>query len=467
MKIRRFFRINISFFLIFMIGGIIACSRQDRYPNAENDFFDDTFAFQNTGFSFDDEFSESFAMFDNIEFALFNVDFVFMNEFAFAWEDFIFDRYGDYIDDVFVSVLTANEFNNTLLILDDHQININRIIGNLAIGTGAIMVTSLVLPAVAPGIAPQVAILAIRIVNDALIGAAINAGIMGAIEYFQSGDITAAGYKTIEGASEGFMWGAVISSVMRPFTALRVMNRGQGVDGTLVNFSQANSRNIAAKANLTQISGLTRNEYRNAIRSRYGQEGLTDIFAFTGNSNRYFQAVARGERVSPAIQQRYLPRVNRLNTIFSSEYIPENMVFPRGERMPRDVFSNIFGIEPLGRRSNNEIARMVIGKNTHNPAFTSANLPTTPRIEVNDWAIYGRASLGRSVQSNDIMLIRELNAPAGTRGFDVTRVSIWGHEEFVFPRGLRTRVDSATVERITDRNGNIFEVIRTFETIIP
>lgn len=204
---------------------------------------------------------------------------------------------------------------------------------------------------------------------------------------------------------------------------------------------------------------LPRREHENIFRNTYGAEALTDVKAITGGQNQHLQAVARGEVINPKSQQ----RVSRLNNLLDKNRTSEAMTFPRGENMSREGLSNFFETGTLEGKNLNEIADLLKGKNTYNTGFTSASLPTTPRVEVNDWAIHGLH--GR--QNNNIKIIRELHTPAGTSGMNVSQVAFYGHDEFIFKTGLKTRVDDAIVERIFDREGNIYEIIRIFETVIP
>jgi len=245
MKTHRFLDINISFILIFILvsSNILACSRQQDKSKIDDEFISDSFEGQITAFFDSTEFISALALFDSND-----TDF-FSDDFASNLEDIIFDSYSEYIDGVYVSVLTPEEYKNTLLLLESgEQLNINKIIRNVAIGTGAIILTSILLPALAPGLAPRIAIIVTKIVKDALMGAALDAGIRGAIEYAQSRNIETASYRALEGASEGFMWGAIISSVATSFTEIKLLKQAQRTDKTLVNFSE-NVDDLANKTN--------------------------------------------------------------------------------------------------------------------------------------------------------------------------------------------------------------------------
>jgi hypothetical protein len=221
--------------LLLAFGGFTACSIQ----KTQNTEFTDTFSTDNY-ISTDDtvkvetEFHSSLASFDGGG-TTFYADEYFVTDF----EDYIFDKYSEYIDGVYVTVLTPEEYKNALLVLNSgKQLNINKIVRDVFIGTGSIVVTSILLPALAPGLAPRMAIIITNIVRDAMLGAAFDAGISGVIEYVKSGDTKAALYKALEGGAEGFKWGAIISSATNSFAEIRLLKQSQQIDDTLVNFSE-------------------------------------------------------------------------------------------------------------------------------------------------------------------------------------------------------------------------------------
>ena len=147
------------------------------------------------------------------------------------FEDSVYYRFGESINGIYVIRLQDQEYINARIIIDDSpELNISRILGNVAIGS-VVIIASIFLPALAPSL-PQVLAIIVAgtstagVVQAGLAGAAIGAGISGITTYIESGgDPNATFNQAIEGASDGFKWGAVISyGTQLSSVALRVRN---------------------------------------------------------------------------------------------------------------------------------------------------------------------------------------------------------------------------------------------------
>ena len=133
------------------------------------------------------------------------------------FEDSAYYRFGEAVNGIYVIRLQNQEYINAHIIIDNSpELNISRILGNVAIG-GVVIITSFFLPMLAPSLPPLMAVIVTSIntanvVQASLAGAAISAGISGVTTYIASGgDPNETFNKAIEGASEGFKWGAVLS----------------------------------------------------------------------------------------------------------------------------------------------------------------------------------------------------------------------------------------------------------------
>ena len=133
------------------------------------------------------------------------------------FEDTAYYRFGESINGIYVIRLQNQEYINAHIIIDNSpELNISRILGNVAIG-GVVIITSFFLPMLIPNSLQVLATIvininAVSVVQTSLAGAAISAGISGVTTYIASGgDPNETFNKAIEGASEGFKWGAVLS----------------------------------------------------------------------------------------------------------------------------------------------------------------------------------------------------------------------------------------------------------------
>ena len=131
-------------------------------------------------------------------------------------EDSIYHRFGESINGIYVIRLQNREYINARIIIDGGtELNVSRIVGNLAIG-GAVIITSVFLPMLSPAFPPLVAtvvksINTAHVVQASLAAAALDAGISGVTAHIQSGGNPQDTFnRAIEGASSGFAWGAVL-----------------------------------------------------------------------------------------------------------------------------------------------------------------------------------------------------------------------------------------------------------------
>lgn len=239
----------ICFFGLPILCTLFSCTKhEDKSATAENR--QDENIFLNTQFAPTTPFAEFISdNYSNIQpqFELSvsryeNTDgnYFYNNEYiALDLEEYLFDKYSECIDGVYVSILTPEEYKNMAIVLDTgRQLDVHTIIKNIAVGSGTIIIASLLLPVLAPAAAPRMAVIIADVLKDSLAGAALDAGISGVVEYVQSGkDTKSALYGALEGGADGFKWGAVISLPLRAFAETRLVHHAQKPDQTLVTFS--------------------------------------------------------------------------------------------------------------------------------------------------------------------------------------------------------------------------------------
>ena len=116
-------------------------------------------------------------------------------------------------------IFTVNDQNETVAIPIEHYDNdtLNKIIKNVAIGTGVILicvtVSAVTAGAGAPAVSMIFAVAAKTGTTAALSGAALSGVISGAVAGYKTGDMDEALEAAALGASEGFKWGAISGAI--------------------------------------------------------------------------------------------------------------------------------------------------------------------------------------------------------------------------------------------------------------
>jgi len=172
-------------------------------------------------------------------------------------ENYLFEEYGAFISEASVAFLQADDFQNTVLVLDDgRELNINKVLIDLAIGGGIIIITSAIISIPAGPAFPVVFVInCSREMAAAAAGMALDAAISGAIEYAESGNKKNAGYAAIEGAAEGVKYGAIIGGAVSVagtvFKTIRVATKGGKGEKVLASFADD-----AGKSGLRKIPAV-------------------------------------------------------------------------------------------------------------------------------------------------------------------------------------------------------------------
>lgn len=142
---------------------------------------------------------------------------------------------GEYTDGIYSVQLQSQKYIKAYLEINgSHNIDIEKIIAQLAVGTGTIIITAFVLPALPViasvsstiGYATRVCIMVVNISKEAVVGAALDAAISGTMKYYETnGDIEQTFYSAIEHSAEGFMWGSIISSGMEAVKEVKFVHQ--------------------------------------------------------------------------------------------------------------------------------------------------------------------------------------------------------------------------------------------------
>jgi len=141
---------------------------------------------------------------------------LYRNELIKYLEDNTYYRFGEAINGVYVISLQKQEYIDSKITLGDWpELDTSLILKNVAVGS-VVIVAAVLMPYLAPGLPSVLAFIvtsidATAVANAALTGAAISASISGIKTYVSTGgDPEKTFYRSLEGASEGYKWGAVL-----------------------------------------------------------------------------------------------------------------------------------------------------------------------------------------------------------------------------------------------------------------
>ena len=126
----------------------------------------------------------------------------------------IYYRFGEFIDGVYIVDLQTQDYIDAHIQIDSrYNLDIGKILGNVTIGSGVIIITAITIPALTPALGPHIAVIVTQIIRTSLASAAINGAIEGTLTYAKTGgDTRETINQAITGASEGYKWGAIFAS---------------------------------------------------------------------------------------------------------------------------------------------------------------------------------------------------------------------------------------------------------------
>jgi len=138
---------------------------------------------------------------------------------------FLEDTFHAETDDIVISYATLDEHNElSSLIAPGRQLNVKKVVTNLAIG-GAIVLVTVVIAVNIGTVGPVVATL--WMVTE---GAVVGTVISGVISYINNdGDLTEVFYDAVEGGSEGFKYGAIFAVSRAAFSAIRLARQASKI----------------------------------------------------------------------------------------------------------------------------------------------------------------------------------------------------------------------------------------------
>jgi hypothetical protein len=255
-------------------------------------------------------------------------------------------------------------------------------------------------------------------------------------------------------------------------------------DDIIYDFSKIHLRTRALTSVIDNVDdialkGISKADFINL----HGKELFDDFSAYSSRQGRFINEAMRGNHILPRsgggkVGSLYLKgddyirgvvqRGNRINDYVNTQTINQQTKLLRGDNLQADSLTRLYNIGDINGKSMQEVADM-IKNNSHtlnNTTLTSTSLPTVNNHSLHSFSIngWGDANIGRA---NPYKIIRELDAPSGTKGFNMSQLSTArGQQEILLPIGLRTNVTDVRIDKILFE-GMQYDVIRIFETIIP
>jgi len=478
-----------SLVFILLSGNLISCVKKsaDEYPQSqENNSSDQFVVVKSDNFQSIKAQTDTFVNLETLKSEYYEV----LND---EYIETLLDKYHADIGDIFISLITIDEYPDLAKTIDpERELDTSRIFKNLAIGA-VIVLICIAIPSLAPGLPSSVATILLAAPQAALVGAATDAAISGVIGYVRSnGDLKSAFYDAVEGGSEGFKYGAVFNAGAGAYTAVKAARNAQkiqkaatavrrpakAVKAKNVNFS-ATERSVGAGTAINSIddialAGMTREEFI----AKYGQILSNDINNYSltqfddivnamlglplNSTEREINGVIyQGE----ALRKALIERGNRINAFLKTQSITRETTLWQGIRNSPAQIEKIYNVENFSGKSAEQIATIIKnGGKTSSPNLMTSSI-LERNISVENYAVYGN---GRQISPNEIMILREFKAPAGTHGFNIEKLcNPYAREKnyFLLPKGLNTRVIDAKVETVV-RDGNSYKIIHVIEEII-
>ena len=469
----------ISALLVFvlLLGNLISCNKSSaEYPQSQKNYLPDQFvAVKSDRFQSITEQTDTF-----LSLEILNDEYI----------ETLLDKYHADIGDIFISLISVDDYLKLAKTIDpERKLDTNRIFSNLVIGAFVVLIC-VAIPSLVPGLAPQVATILLAAPKAALIGAATDAAISGVIGYVRSdGDLKSTFYDAIEGGSEGFKYGAIFNVGAAAFTSVKIARNAQKIQRVNaaarrpatpknVNFSETGrSVGVGTAINSAGDIALAGMRRENFI-AKFGQTLYNDIFnysltqfddiinAMLGLPLNRARGVVNGETYKgAALSKALMERGNRINNFLKTQSISRETTLWQGIRNSPAQIEMRYNVKNLTGKSAEQMANIIKngGKTSSPELMTSSTLKRN--IHVENYSVFGS---GKNISANDVSILREFRAPAGTQGFNIDSLCnsrARGIDYFLMPKGLNTQVIDATVETVI-RDGKSYKIIHVIEEII-
>jgi len=369
----------------------------------------------------------------------------YIEEVTYYVENMVFYEFGEYVDDMYVVVLHTQDYIDEHTVIYDpetgRQINIGSILTKVFIGTAVILIcATLSVPTGGAGAlsVPAIWAAALPIVHAASVGAATGSAISGAISFIASGGSTEElFYGAIEGAADGFMWGAILSPGALKLAKLQIGKITTGIRNTsqFKSFSQI-IYDTTTRLGST-IDDVIRPIAKSDILTKYGDEGqkiVDTIIDYTGLGYDDINTVLRKSINNPTVKE----QAARISKFLKDQPLIKNAFLYRGEPVPlRELAQRYLGIDDFGGTLDDFLG--MIKKSSK--LYTDTGFTSTSTT-------LGTAKYFTNGALEDIRLIRELHiGNAGVHGANIVEISVFPDEtEILLDTNLRTKIINAFID---------------------
>jgi hypothetical protein len=346
----------------------------------------------------------------------------------------IYYQFGEYVDNVYVISLQTQDYINAHITVDQrHQINIGKIMGNIAVGEGVMFVAAVALSMV-PGAQPFSAFI-ILWHTKALAGAAAGAAISGVVEYISSGgDIESTFNRALEGASDGYKWAAVLAVGEDVIKTARIARATAKSKAAVTNFS------TAYRNDFTNIIGqysddIARSQPPDIIDAFKQYSAAADQSTFAGYQriNAYLDGRLPASALSNAERTEIQRVIRSMDSVLTSSrtVLPNDLIVHKGMNLSREALGDIIGVRIVpgahGEITTNTLKNAIgTGKEFLFKSYASTSLDLTTAMQF-------------AKDGNNIPCLFRIIAPRGTHAIGMTRaLSVNPHEaEILLAHGQR------------------------------
>jgi len=359
--------------VILLTGNLVSCSPRKINPEKPSSTPSDTTYSEDTTIYAEDTvtYAEKTQTYAEEQITLSEDMITYTEEVTYYIEDMVFYEFGEYVDDMYVVVLHTQDYIDEHTVIYDpetgRQFNIGPVLAKIAMGA-AVIIACVAITVATGGTAassvPFMLKIAIPYVKVASAGAATGAAISGAISYISSGgNIEKTFYGAIEGAADGFMWGAILSPGAVNLAKLQLGKATAPIRETAryKNFSQITRESVRRIGD--KVDDIIRPVTNMPAKVAECIDFYTGEVGF-----RKINGVLRARGNNPKIREQAAIISNYLKT----QPLVKNTRLYRGESMGPDLIATRYGAENISGKTMDEIVNIM-----NNTIKKGKNIPTT------------------------------------------------------------------------------------------
>jgi hypothetical protein len=347
----------------------------------------------------------------------------------------IYYQFGEYVNDIYIVSLRTQDYINSRIAVDPrHEINIGKIMGNIAFGEGAMFVAAVALSMV-PGAQPFSAFIVLWH-TKALAGAAAGAAISGVVEYISSGgDIESTFTRALEGASDGYKWAAILAvgeDVIKTAKIARATTQGRSA---ATNFATAYADDLG---NIWQYSDDIASKLpKDVVDDFMNYSAAADSSTYAGYQriNAFLDERLPTSALSNAERTEILKRIRNMDSALAMARLPNDMIVHKGMNLSKTALGDLIGIRSIPGGIRDEITNATLSKAIGKDFVFKSYASTSTKLKTAmDFA-----------KGNNTPCLFTISAPKGTHALGMTKaLSVNPHEaEILFAHGQKWVCTSA------------------------